>query len=256
MYWIIQSEMNSHEKEKHFCPWYYWEFTGVEWVPVTLRFLVDILYNIDSALCPKEGHWSVPALPHKRLSLFCSVQLELGLAVVFAVEGRVTRCSSIRLAWERMMRLKKSSSGTVGPRMGGGGGAQRWSSKRDPCKIDIKHSILWFHGFYSDMLRLICRNAYSVSFKHIRHLALDKHVKEIIVRLGAVSVGHQVAEHGLVTALIKPQAGQTPPCGGRLLHPSTLTRDIGRVWHGWERIKSGTRKTVRFTMEIKWQVKS
>lgn len=31
-----------------------------------------------------------------------------------------------------MMRLKKSSSGTVGPRTGGGGGAHRWSSKRDP----------------------------------------------------------------------------------------------------------------------------
>lgn len=30
-----------------------------------------------------------------------------------------------------MMRLKKSSSGTVGPRAEGGGGAHRWSSKRE-----------------------------------------------------------------------------------------------------------------------------
>lgn len=38
-------------------------------------------------------------------------------------EGSETLCSSILLACERMMRLKKSSSGTVGPREEGGGGA-------------------------------------------------------------------------------------------------------------------------------------
>lgn len=38
-------------------------------------------------------------------------------------DGSVTLCSSILLACERMMRLKKSSSGTVGPREEGGGGA-------------------------------------------------------------------------------------------------------------------------------------
>ncbi len=38
-------------------------------------------------------------------------------------DGKMTLCSSIRLAWERRMRLKKSSSGTVGPLVGGGGGA-------------------------------------------------------------------------------------------------------------------------------------
>lgn len=40
-------------------------------------------------------------------------------------EGSVTLCSSILLACERMMRLKKSSSGTVGPRVEGRGGAHR-----------------------------------------------------------------------------------------------------------------------------------
>lgn len=47
-------------------------------------------------------------------------------------EGSVTLCSSILLACERMMRLKKSSSGTVGPREVGGGGAHLCSSRRDP----------------------------------------------------------------------------------------------------------------------------
>ncbi|KAG9338411.1 hypothetical protein JZ751_025815, partial [Albula glossodonta] len=39
----------------------------------------------------------------------------------WAVDGKVTRCSSILLACERMIRLKKSSSGTVGPLAAGGG---------------------------------------------------------------------------------------------------------------------------------------
>lgn len=48
-------------------------------------------------------------------------------------DGKMTLCSSILLAWERRMRLKKSSSGTVGPLVGGGGGAHLWSSSLDPC---------------------------------------------------------------------------------------------------------------------------
>ena len=47
---------------------------------------------------------------------------------------------------------------------------------------------------------------------HFRYLALDKHIKEVVVGLSAVGVGHQVAEHGLVAVLIEPEAGQTPPC--------------------------------------------
>lgn len=43
-------------------------------------------------------------------------------------DGRCTRCSSIRLAWTLCMRLKKSSSGTVGARGPPSGGEQRWSS--------------------------------------------------------------------------------------------------------------------------------
>lgn len=62
-------------------------------------------------------------------------QCESVLDAGFDADGRVTRCSSIRLACERMMRLKKSSSGTVGPRTEGAvGGAQRWSSNREPCR--------------------------------------------------------------------------------------------------------------------------
>lgn len=139
-------------KKQHFCPWYYWEFVGVVQNNSLLIwdiFPYCILHNADSALqmyrytrlscersltgpshnCPHlhEMKNKTPGCPFK-----CSVQLEPGLAVVFPADGRVTRCSSIRLAWERMMRLKKSSSGTVGPRTGGGGGAQRWSSRRDP----------------------------------------------------------------------------------------------------------------------------
>lgn len=37
--------------------------------------------------------------------------------------GGRTRCSSILLDWERRMRLKKSSSGTVGPLFADGGAA-------------------------------------------------------------------------------------------------------------------------------------
>lgn len=43
-----------------------------------------------------------------------------------------------------MMRLKKSSSGIVGPRTGGGGGAQRWSSKRDPWSSEQEGRELQF----------------------------------------------------------------------------------------------------------------
>lgn len=39
----------------------------------------------------------------------------------FIVEGRWTLCSSILLAWDRKIRLKKSSSGTVGPFAADGG---------------------------------------------------------------------------------------------------------------------------------------
>lgn len=42
-----------------------------------------------------------------------------------------TRCSSIRLAWTLWIRLKKSSSGTVGARGPPSGGEQRWSSILD-----------------------------------------------------------------------------------------------------------------------------
>lgn len=49
-------------------------------------------------------------------------------------------------------------------------------------------------------------------------LALDEHIEEVVVRLGVVSVGHQVVEHGLVAVLMEPQAGQaSPPCSCRRL---------------------------------------
>lgn len=70
-------------------------------------------------------------------------------------EGRLTRCSSMRLACERKMRLKKSSSGTVGPRVGGGGGAHLWSSSREPWENILLTSVItekiWgFVGLISD----------------------------------------------------------------------------------------------------------
>lgn len=82
--------------------------------------------------CEKHWRW-------KMSITLLSSQLGVGVGpdLALAAEGSVTRCSSIRLACERMMRLKKSSSGTVGPRAGGGGGAQRWSSRREPWKIKI-----------------------------------------------------------------------------------------------------------------------
>lgn len=44
------------------------------------------------------------------------------------------------------------------------------------------------------------------------YLALDQHVEKVVVRLRAVSVGHEVVEHGLVVVLIEPEAGQAAPC--------------------------------------------
>lgn len=53
---------------------------------------------------------------------------------------------------------------------------------------------------------------YFSAFFTIRYLALDKHIEEVVVRLSVVSVGHQVAEHGLVAVLMEPEAGQASPC--------------------------------------------
>lgn len=46
--------------------------------------------------------------------------------------GGGTRCSSILLDWERRIRLKKSSSGTVGPAWAAAGAAHLWSSSLEP----------------------------------------------------------------------------------------------------------------------------
>lgn len=43
------------------------------------------------------------------------------------------------------------------------------------------------------------------------HLALDEHVEEVVVGLGVVGVGHQVAEHRLVAVVVEPEAGEAPP---------------------------------------------
>lgn len=50
----------------------------------------------------------------------------------FTPEGGGTRCSSILLDWERRMRLKKSSSGTVDALVVGGGAAHLWSFSLEP----------------------------------------------------------------------------------------------------------------------------
>lgn len=79
----------------------------------------DFQQGIDSGVfsevsrCPKTVH----SLHKERVSQDWSE------GVCLVSDGNMTRCSSIRLAWERRMRLKKSSSGTVGPLVGGGGGA-------------------------------------------------------------------------------------------------------------------------------------
>lgn len=66
------------------------------------------------------------------------------------------------------------------------------------------------------------------------YLALDEHVEEVIVGFGAVGVGHQVAEHRLVTALIEPEAWQASSCCWRLLYPPALGhRHVYRLWHGY-----------------------
>ena len=46
----------------------------------------------------------------------------------------------------------------------------------------------------------------------IKYLALDEHIKEVIIGISVVSVGHEVAEHSLVAALIEPEARQAPTC--------------------------------------------
>lgn len=50
-------------------------------------------------------------------------------------------------------------------------------------------------------------------FGRIGYLALDKHIKEVVVRLSIVNIGHQVAEHSLVAVLIESEARQASPCG-------------------------------------------
>ena len=50
--------------------------------------------------------------------------------------GGMVRCSSMRFDWMRWMRLKKSSSGTVGAGTAMGR-VLRWSSIRAPCNVDI-----------------------------------------------------------------------------------------------------------------------
>lgn len=104
------------------------------------------------------------------------------------------------------MRLKKSSSGTVGPRTGGGGGAQRWSSRREPYR---KRSI--FSHFVSK-----AAHSYSVGY-----LAFDEHVEEIVVRLGVVGVGHEMTQNRLVAVLIEPEARQASPRCRRVLQTPT-----------------------------------
>lgn len=52
-----------------------------------------------------------------------------------AVGGSRTRCSSILLDWERIIRLKKSSSGMVGPFVVETGAAHRWSFSLDPWHL-------------------------------------------------------------------------------------------------------------------------
>lgn len=49
-------------------------------------------------------------------------------------------------------------------------------------------------------------------FGQIDYLALDEHIEEVIIRLGAVGVGHQMAKHSLVAVLLEPEARQTSPC--------------------------------------------
>lgn len=50
-------------------------------------------------------------------------------------DGGRTRCSSILLDWERKMRLKKSSSGTVRPLVAEGGAAHLWSFSLEPWHL-------------------------------------------------------------------------------------------------------------------------
>lgn len=162
-----------------------------------------------------------PSVPQCPLVSLGFPQCESVLAAGFDADGRVTRCSSIRLACERMMRLKKSSSGTVGPRIGGAvGGAQRWSSNREPCWW--RNSFTQHKGC-SHFPRLRC-------VRRVTYLALDQHVEEVVVGLGAVGVGHEVAEHGLVAVLVEPEAWQAAPGCRRLLQPPALgPRDVCRL---------------------------
>lgn len=113
------------------------------------------------------------------------------------------------------MRLKKSSSGTVGPRVAGGGGAQRWSSKREPWEgkcgeMKPQHPVYVTLNLISAAQRAADPTTY---------LTLDEHIEEVVIGLGAVGVGHQVAEHGLVAALVESQTRQTSSCWGRVAQP-------------------------------------
>lgn len=72
-------------------------------------------------------------LNSNRVSL-CKQPFSPKAASLFWSLCKRTLCSSILFAWDRKMRLKKSSSGTVGPFVAAGGGAHLWSSSLDPWK--------------------------------------------------------------------------------------------------------------------------
>lgn len=140
------------------------------------------------------------------------------------------------------MRLKKSSSGTVGPRIGGGGRAQRWSSKREPCRrksLSCVSSWAQIRYYFTSQISLCTTSG-------MTYLALDQHVEKVVVRLRAVSVGHEVVEHGLVAVLIEPEAGQAAPCCWRLLELLAVSaRDVSRLWYRCRKMWWGERLTAR-----------
>lgn len=95
-------------------------------------------------------------------------------------DGRCTRCSSIRLAWTLCMRLKKSSSGTVGARGPPSGGEQRWSSiledwtNRETATFSCRHKVfsayrnkLCFAKIFFKRMPILLVIIFWISFYHI-----------------------------------------------------------------------------------------
>lgn len=118
-----------------------------------------------------SGHPKTTGTKKKKKEIYNPGQSGLDCVTV----GGGTRCSSILLDWERRMRLKKSSSGTVGPAGVADGAAHLWSSSLEP-----------WNGVKALATKSTLELAH-VNLFFLSHLTFYKHVKKHIIALRLLS---------------------------------------------------------------------